>query len=136
MAVRFLSQEWLDERVRRSAALQPTPDASLVLQHVVTQGPDGVVEFFDELRDGLLVHSGLGRHQDADLTVINSWQDELRLMRGEIDPFNMIADGTIRLEGDQGALFKLLTVIKSQMIAVAIVARGLVDLVDLPVETG
>ena len=73
---RFLSPEWIEEMNAELSAGERTPDGGrLVLQQVVTDGPDGDVAYAVEI-DGGRVHVTSGRAAaPADQAHITEWLD-------------------------------------------------------------
>jgi hypothetical protein len=106
--LRFLSEEWLDER-RRLAWTAPAQlsEISIRIQHVVLGGPDGTVRYYDDVVDGRLAGSGLGEIESPTVTVTNHWSDELGVLRGLVDPADILIAGRVTVEGDQQHLLLL-----------------------------
>jgi hypothetical protein len=106
--VRFLSAEWLVERHRLAwTAPASLSDATIRIQHVVEGGPDGTVRYFDEVTGGRLVRSGLGDIADPTVMITNQWTDELAVLRGQVDPADVVIAGRVVVEGDQQQLFSI-----------------------------
>jgi hypothetical protein len=116
--MRFLSEEWLDARFTKVSGLAPTPGVDLRIQHVVAGAPgDTTVRYYDEVKDGTLLSSGLGEITDPDVTLTNTWADELRVLRGEVDPLMVAMSGGITVVGDQGGLLAMLPILLSDEVA-------------------
>jgi hypothetical protein len=131
--VRFLSREWLDERSRQAGALSPTPGVDITIQHVVPDAPEGPIYYYDVIKEGLLSRSGLGTVPDADVTITAGWEEQIGLMRGQVDIVGSLMNGRFRIDGDQMRLFALFRVMQGQPLAFAVIARNLVDTVDIEV---
>jgi hypothetical protein len=82
---KLLTQEWLDLQTELTAGLPERPGATLTVQHTVTGTPGGDVAFSVELVDGRLVGGSLGERAAADLTVVETYDDFVRILRGELD---------------------------------------------------
>ncbi|MGH9296292.1 MAG: SCP2 sterol-binding domain-containing protein, partial [Acidimicrobiales bacterium] len=83
---KWLTQEWLDEG-RTLAESQPErPGASARMQYVVTGGPEGDVKYYWLLENGKLLDSKLGELGDAEVTLTESYDDAMRIQKGELDP--------------------------------------------------
>jgi alkyl sulfatase BDS1-like metallo-beta-lactamase superfamily hydrolase len=131
--VRFLSREWLDERSRQAGALSPTPGADITIQHVVPDAPGGPIHYYDVVREGLLTSSGFGTVPDADVTITAGWEEQIGVMRGQVDIVGSLMAGRCKIDGDQMKLFSLFRVMQSQPLAFAVIARNLLDTVDIEV---
>jgi SCP-2 sterol transfer family len=82
---KYLSQEWLDEG-RKLAESQPDrPGASARMQYVVTGGPDGDIKYYWVLENGKLLESKLGEISDADFTLTLTYDDSVKVQKGELD---------------------------------------------------
>jgi hypothetical protein len=123
--VEFLSEEWIDQRFRLATSGRWLPDVDIRIQHVVNEGPRGTVCYYDDVREGVLVQSGLGSIDQPDVTITNLWADELAVMRGEADMFDVLMTGRVDVAGDHGRLFILIPTLTSpevRMLAQALVS--------------
>jgi putative sterol carrier protein len=110
---KWLTQEWLDESTRLAADQPERPGASARLQYVITGGPDGDVEYYWVVVDGHLVENRLGRIEDADVTLTESYDDAMAIQKGELDVNAAFMQGRIRPEGDLDRLMSLLPITMS-----------------------
>jgi predicted lipid carrier protein YhbT len=111
--VKYLSQEWLDE-ARALAADQPErPGASARIQWIVSGGPDGDVKYWWRLEDGKLLESALGTLGEADLTLSLSYEDSVKIQRGELDANAAFMQGRMKTAGDMGKFMQLLPLTNS-----------------------
>ena len=105
---KFLSQEWLDES-RALAESQPErPGASARMQYKVTGAPDGDVEYYWVLENGKLLESKLGQLPDAEVTLTQTYDDALKIQKGELDPNAAFMQGRIKVDGNMAKLMSLL----------------------------
>jgi hypothetical protein len=109
----LLSGEWIAERLRLGSALPATPGATALLQHVVNDGPHGTVTFYDDIKDGRLVDSALGRLAQPEVTISYDWPVELALLRGELDAVSGVLQGKILVAGDMGRLLPLVPILQT-----------------------
>ncbi|HZD66476.1 MAG TPA: SCP2 sterol-binding domain-containing protein [Acidimicrobiales bacterium] len=110
---KWLTQEWLDE-TRRMAESQPErPGASARMQYVVTGGPEGDVKYYWLLENGKLVDSRLGELPDAEVTLTQSWEDAMRIQKGELDANAAFMQGRVKVTGNMGKLMSLLPITNS-----------------------
>lgn len=103
--VKYLSQEWFDQGRELDAKLAGRPGLGARVQYVVTDGPDGDIEYYWIFADGHLAESKIGRIPDPDVTITLSYADSVASHRGEIDQATALANGSI--EGDVAVLQQL-----------------------------
>lgn len=128
--MRFLTEEWLEFRLRKLVGLSVAPGADLRVQHVVTDGPDGVVRYHDKICDGRLVNSALGAIEDPDFTLTRGWAVDLGLHRGDVDPYTAVVDGRVKVIGDEIRLLMLLPLLQDYSTELEEIARELVAMTD------
>ena len=105
---KFLSQEWLDE-TRALAADQPErPGASAKMQYVVTGGPDGDVSYYWVLENGKLLESKTGTLDEAEVTLTQSYEDAVKVQKGELDANAAFMQGRVKVTGNMAKLMALL----------------------------
>jgi ethanolamine utilization protein EutQ (cupin superfamily) len=111
---KYLSQEWLDE-TRSMADGQPErPGASARMQYVVSGGPDGDVKYYWILQDGKLLESSLGEVDDADFTMTLTYDDSVKVQKGELDANAAFMQGKMKVAGNMGKLMSLMPLTQSQ----------------------
>jgi len=116
--VEFMSQEWISRRFKLGSVGKWLPDLDVRIQHVVTDGPGGAeIHYYDEIVDGALVGCGLGDIERPDVTITNLWADELAVMRGDMDMFDVLLAGRVDVAGDHGRLFLLVPTLTSARFA-------------------
>ena len=104
---RFLSPEWFDDVNAAAAgddvAAAVTPGLRLVVQQVVTDGPDGDVRYAVRIEDG---HMSVvpGEADDADVTVTEDHATATAVSRGELAAPVAFMTGRIRVSGDTRVL--------------------------------
>jgi hypothetical protein len=128
--LRFLTEEWLEFRLTRLMGLSVAPGVDLRIQHVVTDGPDGEVRYYDQICDGSLVHTAIGAIEDPDFVLTRSWQVDLALHRGEVDPYNATVGGQVTVAGDEVRLLTLLPLLQDHSVALEGAARDLAAATD------
>ncbi len=110
---KWLSQEWLDEG-RSLAESQPErAGATARMQYVVTGGPDGDVKYYWVLENGKLLESNLGELTDAEVTLTESYDDAMRIQKGELDPNAAFMQGRVKVTGNMAKLMALLPITNS-----------------------
>lgn len=106
---KWLSQEWLDETKRMANETQPTrPGASARMQYVVTGGPDGDINYYWDLQDGQLVESQLGQMDNPEVTLTQSYEDALKIQKGELDANAAFMQGRVKVTGNMAKVMALL----------------------------
>ena len=103
--LRFLSAEWLDELAAAAAAATLPADIDLVLQQVVTGGPEGEVAYAVRVRDGN-VSVTIGPAADAHATLTQDWATAAAVHRGELDPQEAFMTGRLHVSGDVQRLMR------------------------------
>jgi putative sterol carrier protein len=105
---KWLTQEWLDE-TRKMAEGQPErPGASARMQYVVSGGPDGDVKYYWVLVNGKLQDSQLGDLADAEVTMTQTYEDAMKIQKGELDPNAAFMQGRIKVSGNMAKLMSLM----------------------------
>lgn len=105
---KYLTDAWFDE-ARGLAAGQPErPGASARIQYVVTGGPDGDIKYWWRLEDGKLLESATGVIDDPDFTLTLSYEDSVKIQRGELDANAAFMQGRMKVTGNMGSLMQLL----------------------------
>ena len=105
---KWLSQEWLDE-TRKMADGQPErPGASAKMQYVVTGGPEGDVKYYWVLENGKLLESNLGEMADAEVTMTQTYEDAMKIQKGELDANAAFMQGRIKVTGNMAKLMSLM----------------------------
>ena len=110
---KYLSQDWLDQG-RKLAETQPErPGASARMQYVVTGGPDGDIKYYWVLENGKLLESQLGEISDADFTLTQSYDDAVKVQKGELDANAAFMQGRMKVTGNMGKLMALMPLTQS-----------------------
>jgi hypothetical protein len=109
----YLSQEWLDESRALAGGQPDRPGATARMQYVVTAGPDGDIKYWWRLEDGKLLESALGTLDDVDMTLTLSYEDSVKIQKGELDANAAFMQGRMKVAGDMGKLMQLLPLTNS-----------------------
>ena len=109
----YLSQEWLDE-TRKLAEGQPVrPGATARIQYVNTGGPDGDIKYYWVLEDGKILDSQLGDVDDPDFTLTMTYDDAMKVQKGELDANAAFMQGRMKVAGNVAKLMALLPLTNS-----------------------
>ncbi len=110
---KWLTQEWLDEGRSLSEGQPERPGATARMQYVVTGGPDGDVRYYWVLENGRLLESQLGELPDAEVTLTQSYDDAMRIQKGELDANAAFMQGRVKVTGNMAKLLALLPITSS-----------------------
>ena len=109
MAVRFLSQEWIDlleAALNDDAAFREAAAGTTVaLQQVITTS-DGEVRYWTTLTEGVVAF-GIGDLDAPDATIRQSYETAAGLARRETNPVMAFMTGKIKVDGDMGRLMAM-----------------------------
>jgi putative sterol carrier protein len=83
------------------------------MQYVVTGGPDGDIRYYWILENGKLLESKLGDLEDAEVTLTQSYEDAMRIQKGELDANAAFMQGRVRVTGNMAKLMSLLPITNS-----------------------
>ena len=104
---KFLSEEWASEV---TAALGEHPgfknaigSAELGIQFVVSDGPDGDVEYYMKSSGGNSVMA-VGTLEDADVTVRQSYDTASAISKGELNTQTAFMTGKVKVSGNLAKL--------------------------------
>ena len=110
---KWLTQEWMDVQTDLAKNQPERPGASARMQYVLTGGPDGDVKFYWVLEDGRILENQLGTLDDAELTLTQSYEDAMKVQKGELDAQAAFMQGRVKVEGNMAKLMALLPITSS-----------------------
>jgi putative sterol carrier protein len=110
---KYLTQEWLDNQRELAQEFPERPGATARMQYHVTGGPEGDIDYFWVLENGTLLQSELGQDPDADFTLTLSYDDSVKIQKGELDPNAAFMQGRMKVTGNMGKLMSLLPLTQS-----------------------
>ncbi|MDH3538489.1 MAG: SCP2 sterol-binding domain-containing protein [Acidimicrobiia bacterium] len=124
MSVKFLSEDWLtaaNEALAGSAGYQAaTSTTDLTLQFVVTDTPDGDVEYHVVMANGATTFTA-GAVEGADATIRNNHETAMAVSKGDLNTQAAFISGKLKVEGN-------LAKIMMNQSALTALADGLKDL--------
>jgi alkyl sulfatase BDS1-like metallo-beta-lactamase superfamily hydrolase len=105
---KWLTQEWLDESKGLAGSQPERPGASARMQYIVTGGPDGDIHYYWVLENGKLQESKLGDLPDAEVTMTQTYEDAMKIQKGELDANAAFMQGRVKVSGNMAKLMSLL----------------------------
>jgi predicted lipid carrier protein YhbT len=105
---KWLTQEWLDETKKMADGQPERPGASARMQYVITGGPDGEVKYYWVLENGKLLESQMGDLADAEVTMAMTYEDAMKIQKGELDANAAFMQGRIKVSGNMAKLMALM----------------------------
>jgi putative sterol carrier protein len=99
---RYLSERWFDD-VEAVLPDSGAMAADLVVQHVVSDGPDGEVAYHVRFRNGTLAVTR-GQAADPDVTFAEDYATAAAVAQGQLGTPAALLAGRIRVGGDLTAL--------------------------------
>lgn len=111
--VKYLSAEWMALFKDLAAEFPETPGATARLQYVITGGPDGEVRYYHVVENGHTVEHALGEDPDAEVTLTSSFDDKMKVDKGELDANAAFMQGRVKVTGNMAKLMTLLPITNS-----------------------
>jgi SCP-2 sterol transfer family len=110
---KYLSQEWLDDVTKMAQGQPDRPGASARMQYVVTGGPEGDIKYYWVLENGKLLENKIGEISDADFTLTLTYDDSVKVQKGELDANAAFMQGRMKVTGNMGKLMQLMPLTNS-----------------------
>lgn len=111
----YLSQEWLDAGRELAQEFPERPGATARLQYQVTGSPEGDVHYYWVVENGKLRESTLGDDPDTEITLAMTYEDAVKMQKGELDANAAFMQGRIKVVpgSNMGKLMSLLPLTQS-----------------------
>ena len=110
---KYLTQEWLDSQKELAQEFPERPGATARMQYHVTGGPDGDIRYYWVVENGKVLEDVLGDDPDAEFTLTLSYEDSVKIQKGELDPNAAFMQGRMKVTGNMGKLMSLLPLTQS-----------------------
>jgi putative sterol carrier protein len=106
--VKYLSPEWMALLKELAAEFPETPGASARIQYVITGGPDGEVRYYHVVDNGHTLEHTLGEDPEAEVTLTSSFDDKMKVDKGELDANAAFMQGRVKVTGNIAKIMALL----------------------------
>ena len=106
---KYLTQEWMDRARELAQEFPETPGATVRMQQVVTGTPHGAdVKYFTVIENGKTLEQRLGEDPEAEVTLTNSYDDAVKILKGELDANAAFMQGRIKVTGNMAKIMSLM----------------------------
>jgi len=109
----YLSQEWLDLQKELGQQFPERPGATARMQYVVTGAPEGDVKYFTVIEEGKMLQNELGTDDQAEFTLTSTYDDSVKVLKGELDANAAFMQGRMKVTGNMGKLMSLMPLTQS-----------------------
>ena len=105
---KYLTQEWMDRARELAQDFPETPGATVRMQQVVTGAPEGDVKYYTVIENGKTLEQNVGEDPQADVTLTNSYDDAVKIMKGELDANAAFMQGRVKVTGNMAKIMALM----------------------------
>ena len=110
---KYLTQEWLDLQSELAKTFPEKPGASARMQYVATGAPDGDAKYYTVIENGKILENALGEDPQAEFTLTQSYDDSVKVLKGELDANAAFMQGRVKVTGNMGKLMSLMPLTQS-----------------------
>ena len=105
---KYLSAEYMALAKELAQDFPETPGATVHMQYVVTGAPDGEVKYYTVIENGHTLEQALGEDPEADVTLTSSYEDSVKVAKGELDTNAAFMQGRVKVTGNMAKVMALL----------------------------
>jgi putative sterol carrier protein len=110
---KYLSQEWLDMQRELAQDFPERPGATARMQYKVTGAPEGDVSYYTVIENGKILENSLGEDAEAEFTLSQTYEDSVKVLKGELDANAAFMQGKVKVTGNMGKLMSLMPLTQS-----------------------
>jgi putative sterol carrier protein len=104
----YLSQEWHDKALELAQTFPDRPGATARMAYNVTGAPDGDIAYYQIIENGKVLEQKVGACDAPDFTMNVSWDDSVKVQKGELDANAAFMQGRMKVTGNMGKLMQLM----------------------------
>jgi putative sterol carrier protein len=105
---KYLSQEWHDQAKQFAQTFPEKQGATARMAVKVTGSPDGDIAYYQIVENGLVIEQSAGELADADFVMTSTYDDSVRIQKGELDANAAFMQGKMKVTGNVGKLMSLM----------------------------
>ena len=105
---KYLSQEWHDIAKELAQTFPDRAGATARMAYVVSGAPDGDIKYYQVIENGKVLEQSTGELADADFTMNVSWDDSVKVQKGDLDANAAFMQGRMKVTGNMGKLMALM----------------------------
>lgn len=106
--VKYLSQEWMDRAKELAQDFPETPGATVRMTQVVTGAPEGDVKYYTVIENGKTLEQTLGDDPETDVTLTSSYEDAVKITKGELDANAAFMQGRVKVTGNMAKIMAMM----------------------------
>lgn len=110
---KYLTQEWLDLQKELAQEFPERPGATARMQYRVSGAPEGDVAYYQVIENGKMLENSLGDDEQAEFTLTQSYEDSVKILKGELDANAAFMQGRLKVTGNMGKLMSLMPLTQS-----------------------
>lgn len=105
---KYLSQAWHERAKELAQTFPERVGATARMVYVVSGGPDGGITYHQIIENGKVLDQGLGGCENADITMSVTWDDSVKVQKGELDANTAFMQGRMKVAGNMAKLMALM----------------------------
>jgi putative sterol carrier protein len=105
---KYLSQEWHDKAKELAQTFPERAGATARMAYVVTGSPEGDIQYHQIIESGKVTEQGLGLCEEPEITMTVSWDDSVKVQKGELDANAAFMQGRMKVAGNMAKMMALM----------------------------